>query len=179
MQRSSSHSFLKHMMTMRRSLLSLLLLQHFTPTHSVSVSDFCTDRSLSQLQYGGAQASMVQEQASVVQNQADQLDAVAMMQQLRGGDDTGDSMGRIMKTHAWETKGLRYSQSLVFFAAPPIALGIIFFLWWIITSTCRCCDTIELDVCCSAHCGKCVQMMFSSVVLRGFCFFLLSFFFCW
>jgi hypothetical protein len=97
---------------------------------------------------------MIQQQASMVQNQADQLDAVALMQQLRGGGGEGDTMGRIMKTHAWETKGLRYSQSLIFFAAPPIGLGIIFFFWWIITSTCRCCDTIEMDVCCSSHCGE-------------------------
>ena len=127
------------------------------PTHAISVEEFCVDRSLSQLQYGGTQATMVQQQASLVQDQANTLNAVALMQQIRGGQgsSSGDSMTRIMKTHAWETKGLRYSQSLVFFAGPPIALGIVFFFFWIITATCRCCDTIEFDVCCSRHCGNC------------------------
>ena len=66
-----------------RLLSSLLLLAlRLTSTHSVTVQEFCKDRSLSQLEYGGAQADMIQQQASMVQNQADQLDAVALMQQL-------------------------------------------------------------------------------------------------
>ena len=112
-----------------------LLLSFLVQSFSISVNEFCVDKSLDQLEYGGAQASMIQDQAALVQNQADSLNAVALMQQLRGGSTSGDSMTRIMKTHAWETKGLRYSQSLAFFAGPPIALGIVFFFFWIITGT--------------------------------------------
>jgi hypothetical protein len=102
------------------------------------ISTFCSTVSLDAY---GEQAKMVSEQGSAVQDQAEGgFNAVEFMQSLRGGEeDSGNSMTRIMKTHAWETKGLRYSQTLIFFAGPGIALGVIFFIFWSCMCGCRLC----------------------------------------
>ena len=120
-------------------LLPFMLLLLTSPpfTRADVVEDFCG--STASVDAYGSQASMVAAQGSRVQEQTDAFDAVAFMQQLRGGGTTGDSMSAIMKTHAWERKGLRYSQSLIFFAAPGIALGIIFFFFWFFMTMCRFC----------------------------------------
>ena len=48
-------------------------------------------------------------------------------------------MIRLIQSHQWSSKGPQYAQSLIAFAAPGIALGIGFLIWWLFMSGCRLC----------------------------------------
>ena len=98
----------------------------------VTIGEFCSDLNLAQ--FG------VEEQADFVQGGADQVPAVKLMQDLRGGTDHGGvSLSTIIKRQTFVSQGPTYAQGISFYAAPGIVMGICMFLWCCCTSTCRMC----------------------------------------
>jgi hypothetical protein len=80
----------------------------------------------------------VGSQASLIQDQTDAFDLLALIKSFRGAQGEG-AMIRLIQSHQWSSKGPQYAQSLIVFAAPGIAFCIAFLIWWLCMSGCRLC----------------------------------------